>query len=273
MPLGALQIQLSLGSELQEPLLIRKYIHNLALFFILCILVGCEDPTPDRADEYLIRVGGKVVTVLDFNNAFEIVKTAYPHDIRQNPEEILKAQLRLLNQMAVEILILKRAEDLGIGLSDAEFEKIVDSIKADYPDGTFEETLLEFAVSYEAWENRLKTRLIIDKVIEKDLNERITITPADISKYYEENYKGRESDLSEHGNSQNINEAIILRLRRQKTEEAYKMWVNELRDRYLIETNSALWEKMTGMKSISLDDLNTEKPKLGTAAGEVRNNP
>jgi hypothetical protein len=208
-------------------------------------------------------VRDKVVTVLDFNNAFEIVKTAYPHDIRQNPEELLKARLRLLNQMAVEMLILKRAEDLGIGVSDTEFEKNVADIKADYPEGTFEETLLELAVSYDSWKNRLKTRMIIDKVIEKDLNDPITITPADISKYYEKNYKGLESNLSENENSQNINEAIILRLRRQKTEEAYNVWVNKLRDQYLIEINSALWEALTGMKRISLDALNTEKPSNG----------
>ena len=242
----------------------RKCVHSLfqclALLFILHFFTGCEDSASNRADEYLIRLEDKVVTVLDFNNAFEIVKTAYPRDLEQNAEELLNARLRLLNQMIVEVLILKRAEDVGITVSETEFENKVAEIKADYPDGTFEETLLEFAVSYESWENRLKTRMIMDKVIEKDLNEQITITPADITEFYQKNYKGLESNLSENENSHDINEVIILRLRRQKAEKAYKEWINKLSGHYPIEINSTLWEEMTGMKRFSIDDLNPEKP-------------
>ncbi len=53
------------------------------------------------------------------------------------------------------------------------------------PEGEFEETLLESAVSYDTWENRLKIRLIIEKVIDHELKAKATISSEDISEFYE----------------------------------------------------------------------------------------
>jgi hypothetical protein len=45
---------------------------------------------------------------------------------------------------------------------------------------------------------------------------------------------------------EDINEMIIKHLRQQKTEEAYKIWIKELKRRYPIEINSIQWEKISG---------------------------
>ena len=63
---------------------------------MLVALIGCADSETDFENEYLIRLGDRVVTVLDFNEAFEITKTAYPHNIRSDSEDLRKAKLRLL---------------------------------------------------------------------------------------------------------------------------------------------------------------------------------
>jgi FKBP-type peptidyl-prolyl cis-trans isomerase (trigger factor) len=150
---------------------------------MIIALAGCSDADPDIENEYLIRIGNRVVTVLDFKEAFEITKAAYPHDMRNDREETLKAQLRLLNQMSIELIVLERAKALEIEISDAEVEQAVAEIKKDYPEGVFEETLLEFAVSYKTWVDRLRTRLIMEKVIDKELKDQIVITPEDIASY------------------------------------------------------------------------------------------
>ena len=233
--------------------LLRLY--HLIGYLMIIILIGCADSESNVEDEYLIRLGNRSVTVIEFNEAFEIAKIAHPHQIRNNPDELKKAQLRLINQMVIEMMVLERAQELGIELSEAEVEKAVAEIKSDYPEGVFEETMLEVAVSYETWVQRLKTRLIMEKVIDKELKNNIVITPEDISVYYEENFKGKqqESELSE--NSGDINEAIITILRRKKLEEAYSSWINELKSKYKIEINNAQWEKISKSTKISEKDL------------------
>ena len=229
-------------------------------YLMLIMLIGCADSESDVEDEYLIRLGNRSVTVIEFNEAFEITKIAHPHEIRDKPDDLKKAQLLLINQMVIEMMVLERAEELGIELSEAEVEKAVAEIKSDYPEGVFEETMLEVAVSYETWVKRLKTRLIMEKAIDKELKDKIVITPEDISVYYEENFKGKQQASELNEDSGDINEAIIKILRRKKLEEAYSSWINELKSKYKIEINNAQWEKISKSTKISEKDLELDIP-------------
>jgi hypothetical protein len=209
---------------------------------------GCMNSESNPDLEPLIRVGDRVLTVLDFNKAFEIAKTAYPHDFKDAPEYYRNARLRLLNQLVVEMIILERAEELGLSISREEINKAVKEIKSDYPEDTFEEAFLESAVSYESWEARLKNRLLMQKVIDNELKNKIVITPEDIANYYEKNYQATDTGAESIKPDKDINEKIIKHLRQQKAEQAYKIWIKELKRKYSIEINSANWEKISGLK-------------------------
>jgi len=216
---------------------------------LLCFLsAGCEQKTADYGNEVLLSVGDSTLTVLDFNQAFEISKTAYARNIRQQSEDLRDAQMRLLNQLTVELLMLERAKELEISVSDDELERAVAEIKSDYPEGEFEETLIEFAVSYDVWRKRLKTRLIMDKVVEAELKNRISISPEDISLYFKKNFEGKEIESDSGQSSQDINEAIVKQLRREKAELAYNSWIEELKTKYPININSEQWDKITAPK-------------------------
>ena len=212
----------------------------------LFLFLGCGEKGPDLGNEVLIRVGDRVVTILDFNEAFEISKIALTHGAGEQSEDLRKAQLRLLNELILEMILLERAHEIGISVTDVELEKAVGAIKSDYPSGEFEKTLLKFAVSYETWESRLKTRLIMEKVIEKELENRITITPEDIAAYYKKNFQGKKGESESTPASGDINEIIVKQLRREKAEESYKAWVDDLKTKYDIEINGEQWEKIAG---------------------------
>ena len=222
-----------------------------ALFFLL----ACEPKEADLGKEVLIRVADRVMTVLDFKNAFEITKIAYEDNIKEQPEDLRQAQIRLLNQLTVEMILLERAEALQISITDAELEQAISEIKGDYPEGEFEKTLLEYAVSYDSWKDRLRNRLILEKVIEEELKNQITITTEDISDYYQKHYRDREEESETEQSSEDINEAIVKQLRRQKAEETYNAWIESLKEQYEIEVNRVQWEKLTGSKSIEENDI------------------
>ena len=212
----------------------------------LYLFLGCGEKGSGLGNEVLIRLGDRIVTVLEFNEAFEISKISSAPDTSEPSEDLGKAQLRLLNDLILETILLERAGEIGISISDIELEKAVASIKNDYPTGEFEEVLLEYAVSYETWESRLKKRLIMEKVIEKELENQITITPEDIADYYKKNLQGKKTGSESTPTSDDINEIIVKQLRREKAEEGYKTWLEALKAKYEIEINSEQWEKITG---------------------------
>lgn len=164
------------------------------------------------------------------------------------PSDKESKALRLLNQISEELLLTEKAKALEIEVSDKELQDAVQSIKADYPEGTFEQVLLENAVSYDFWCQRLKVRLLMDKVIQKELESHVNITPEDISSFYKEHYAGvvdRQKGDPGSGQDKNINEIIVKRLRKLKAEDTYKEWIKELGQIYPVHINWAAWKKMT----------------------------
>jgi len=159
------------------------------------------------------------------------------------------------------MLILERGEELGIGITDDELEQAVSEIKSDYPEGEFEKTLIEFAVSYDAWLGRLKTRMTMDTVVEAELKNRISITPEDISQYYKKNYQGKENESESASSSEDINETIVKQLRREKAEQAYKTWIEELKAKYTIDINSEQWDRITAPTNKNENEAATGKSK------------
>ena len=234
----------------------------LGAFSMLLIgsLSGCMNSESNSDHEPLIRVQDRILTVLDFNKEFEISRTAYPHNFKDDPENLRNAQLRLLNQLVVEMIILERAKELDLSISSEEINKAVSEIKSDYPEDTFEKALLEYAVSYESWEARLKTRLLMQKVIDNELKNQIAITPEDIASYYEKNYQATDTGAESINPDKDINENIIKHLRQQKAEQAYKIWIKELKRKYSIEINTANWEKLSGSKYQEGQELEIEHP-------------
>jgi len=191
-------------------------------------------------------VGDQILTALDYSKALEIAKTAYPHNAVQNYDLSKSIRLRLLNQLIEEMVIIKKASELGIKISDEEMNKTIEEIKCDYPEGEFKQAFLENAISFESWQKRLKIRLLIEKVIETELQNKISITSEDISKYYQTNYNDNILEPHLHSDLKDIDESIVKNIRRKKAEELYKDWIEDLQKEYTVEINKKLWNKIIG---------------------------
>lgn len=223
-------------------------------------LVGCSDFEHKQKDEYFIKVGSRTITVADFNKAFEIAKNAYSKNQIRQPDIAREARLQLIQQMTEEMILLQRAEELGITVTDSQVEKALEDVKKDYPDNVFQETLLEYAVPYKSWREGLKTRLIMEKVITQEFGNKIVVTNDDISKYHEEHLKDDgtapdEEHIKDNSTSpdvktesKDINNKIIIKiLRKKKLEKAYASWIKQLKNKYAVEINKEELKKMAGL--------------------------
>jgi len=224
-----------------------KFISLICFLWVGYTLAGCSDFEHKQRNEYFIKVGDRTITVADFNKAFEIAKNAYPQNRIQRPDVNREVRLRLIQQMTEEMILLERAEELGITITDSQVEKALRDIKKDYPDNVFQEILLEYAIPYQSWKEGLKTRLLMEKVITQELGDKIEISHDDISKYYEEHFKDDNTSPDVKAVSKDINNIIIKILRKEKMEKAYASWIKKLKNKYAVEINKKELEKMTGL--------------------------
>lgn len=207
-------------------------------------VIGCDARQPAESQKpLLIQMDGQGVTLKEFDRAFETTRIAYGEncdDEALNPLLLKNARLRMLSQMVQELVVERRASELGISLNDEELTRAVESIKKDYQDNEFEEMLLESAIPFALWEERLRARLLMEKVIKRDLAETVTITAPDIEAYY----KAHEAEFavdSEKPPQDELKHRIVKRLRREKIEAAYPQWIESLRERYQVDVNWELW--------------------------------
>jgi hypothetical protein len=210
------------------------------------VLAGCgASDTPSPEETVLIRTDRQTVTKGQFERAFEAAKIAYSDNRTMDSQMMEHARLRLLDQMTEELIIERRAEELGIVLNDQELETAIQAIKKDYQDNEFEQMLLESAIPYSLWKDRLRVRLLMEKVVDRDLAQSITISAPDIEDYYkahEEEFAVDEEKVPEA----DLKHRIVEQLRREKVETAYPAWMDGLRKRYQVTINWELWAKRPG---------------------------
>ena len=174
-----------------------------------------------------VDIGSTTAKLVIFNGRGNMVFARYRRHQAKTEETALAIFQEALSETGDVKLDLAVTGSAGMGLAETFgfpfVQEVVASahlIKKDYPEPVFNQTLLESAVSFNSWKNRLKIRLLMEKTAARELEGKIEITPDEILKCYEEN---QAQYVSESGNEQDqgeikvdINEVIIKQLRRQK---------------------------------------------------------
>lgn len=207
---------------------------------ILIGLYACFGGSQD--DDYLIRVDSDIITVAEFKHHVEATsEEAFPAGQNINPQSMNELRIRVLNQLTDELIIMQRGKQLGIHVTDQELEASIAAVKADYPDDMFEKTLLENAVSFKSWKKKMAIRLLVDKVIAKELVDKVEITSNDVADYFKKHYS---EGVPQGMDVDNVNKRIVQHLRQQKAEEIYQGWIESLRNNFPVEVNQQRWNRL-----------------------------
>ncbi|MBL0714196.1 MAG: SurA N-terminal domain-containing protein [Desulfosarcina sp.] len=162
---------------------IRWHLFVAGLVLVLSPLMpGCQrDNLPNAS--ILMRIGDRVVTVDGFKRDLNIYRTATGTDSDEDANVERELQIRFVRQMADQLVLLEHARAIGIDVTDRDLEIALEEIRRDYPDDVFEQLLLENAITLTEWKASLRTRLIIDRVIQQELEERIRISEEDMARF------------------------------------------------------------------------------------------
>jgi hypothetical protein len=223
---------------------IFKKIPWIVIWMITGLVWGCANPKQENNKEYLIKVNDSKITVAEFNEKFDEMNDDMPINAEIKAADQSAMRFYLLNQLIEKLILLERAKELDLHVSDTELKKGVEEITRDYPEGVFKQVLLEQNVSCRQWEEELRTRILLEKVVATELESLITLTPEDISAYYEKNYASNQKEADTGPKDDLSNETLLQLVSNQKKEETYRSWIAELQNRYTIDVNAGAWEKI-----------------------------
>ena len=161
--------------------MMRYLISSFLCLFPLLTLPACS-PNTVSSQAVVITVGDRSITAGDIERIVDI--TSLENGI---PKKVLWSSINsLVDRIVDDSLILEYGRDKRITLSEIELERAIQDIVKDYPDNTFEETLLKKSIDYNEWRERFREQLLIKKIVKEQTESLTPISYHALKSYYQE---------------------------------------------------------------------------------------
>ena len=132
--------------------------------------------------DVLAKVNAQKVTRSEVDRAYNRQITGAPQ--KPSPEEESALRLQILDQIIGQQVYLQKAEKLGILATDDEVESRATQDKAPYTKEEFAKKLQTVGYTEDEWRRDFRNKLTIDKLLNKEIASKVTISDSDIQNYY-----------------------------------------------------------------------------------------
>lgn len=140
--------------------------------------------------------GGDVMATVDgrkiFRSDVDKYYDNYQASSSQQPatgEQATALRLQILHQMIDDEIVMRRAEKLGLLATDEEVDAKFNEVKAPYTQEEFDKRLKDQKITVADFKRDIRRSITVNKVMNKEVSSKISITDKDISDYYNQ-HKG-----------------------------------------------------------------------------------
>jgi parvulin-like peptidyl-prolyl isomerase len=153
-------------------------------------LAACRgQETPPAAAHPVATVNGERIELKEFEKKLAEDAVLAKGETPLKAEEYARLKEEVLGRLIEERIMLRRARELSITIGDAELEARIEEIRKDYADGSFNALFDNGGISYPAWKEALRKRMLLEKVVAVDVNAKVQVTEAEAEGYYKANRK------------------------------------------------------------------------------------
>lgn len=151
----------------------------LGLSAAALVLTGCPGK---KGDDALAKVNAYKIQRSELDKAYNKQVAGSP--VKPTPEQEQALRLQLLQQLINIQLYVQKAEKLGIVATDEEIESKLNQEKAPYTREEFAKQLKDKGMTEDDLKQEYRHRLVIDKLLNKEIGSKISISDSDIQDYY-----------------------------------------------------------------------------------------
>ena len=160
----------------------RKYRSSLSLLVLVLALAlaGCQGRGTDK--EVMAKVNSYKIFRSELDKDYNARIAGSPQKPTAAEEEALR--LNILSGIIDTQLHLQKAEKLGIVATDDEVESKFSQAKAPYTQEEFQKRLKDLGITEEDSKQEIRRTLTIDKLLNKEIGSKVTISDGDLQNYY-----------------------------------------------------------------------------------------
>ena len=145
---------------------------------------GCNRPTPHAPDVWAV-VNGKEIKRDEVEKYYRT--RVNPEGQEPSQEEALSLKLNVLDELINNEILLERAKKLNLEASDGEVEDKFTELKSPYTEDEFQRQLKDRGVSVTDLKGDLRRQLSIQKLMNREVVAKISITDQDVNEFYNTN--------------------------------------------------------------------------------------
>jgi peptidyl-prolyl cis-trans isomerase SurA len=158
----------------------------LAGMALVLYLAACNRQAAPSPDVWAV-VDGKQVLRQDVEKVYRTRVNANGGTTPPSQEEALSLKLSILDDLIDNDILLDRATQLNLVASDAEVEDKFTEEKAPYTEEEFQKKLKDSELTVDDLKSEIRTELSIEKLVNREVIAKISITDQDIGDYYNAN--------------------------------------------------------------------------------------
>jgi peptidyl-prolyl cis-trans isomerase SurA len=149
-----------------------------ALFAVA--MTGCQ---PKRAADVVATVNGHPIMRADLDKAYAD-QLGDNQQEKPSEEQADSLRLQLLGELINYQIVEQRAAKMNLTATPDEVDAKLAEMKAPYTEDQFNQRLAEHHTNVEGVKRDLRRSITYNKLINKEINTRITVSDADISNYF-----------------------------------------------------------------------------------------
>jgi peptidyl-prolyl cis-trans isomerase SurA len=154
------------------------------LALLLGVMAGCKQQGAPSPDVWAL-VNGKEIKRDEVDKYYRT--RVNPEGQEPSQEEALSLKLNVLDELINNEILTERAKKLNLEASDGEVEDKFTEMKSPYTEDEFQRQLKERGISVDDLRRNLRSQLSIQKLINREVVAKISITDLDVTDFYNAN--------------------------------------------------------------------------------------
>jgi peptidyl-prolyl cis-trans isomerase SurA len=153
----------------------------LILAFGLVPVAGCNR---GHSADVVATVNGHAIMRTDLDKQYQAQLGDAPQQRQLPQEQADSLRLNVLHGMIDNEIVMQRAAKMNLTATNEEVDAKFNEMKAPFTEDQFQERLKASNQTVDELKHLIRQTLTINKLINKEINSKITVTDADVTNYY-----------------------------------------------------------------------------------------
>jgi peptidyl-prolyl cis-trans isomerase SurA len=168
----------------------RNFSFSVALILTASLLPAAGCNRGGHSADVVATVNGHAIMRKDLDRGYQTQLGDSPQQQQLSQEQADSLRLNVLRALIDQEIVEQRAAKMNLTATNEEVEAKFAEMKAPYTEEQFQERLKASNQTVDDLKHALRQNLTIGKLLNKEINSKITVTDSDVTNYYNQNKAG-----------------------------------------------------------------------------------